>query len=882
MKADANGFLIADRAVSVESLAGAMKGVKGDTAAILALLKVGARATITQRARVLNSGASRGPSAGLMGERLPPPSVVRDETGKSLARVAAALARERDERGRFKPYPTAELTEVAKAVKDMTRRQAAEHAEEKRERAKRSSKGAGGAQSGPESPAQASGASNGGKPPRGPQSGSATPLQAGANTGNADATRDARGRFVGKGGGAGEGGDGASNAGGGRAKREREGGEGFLSKLKGLFTGFKSPNMPGVEGYDKVDPTVEASKELGSMIKAPLAAVGTVGKAVVGRGFSAASKLPAAPWYRRILRELHMFRGESSAFGNAETRVLKEIERKTGGGKTEGKGMLASLAGGVGSLFGGRGIMSLLKRGGGGLLGLGKNMLKRLPLLGALFAGGSALASIFGPGDPNKSPEQNRTDRFTGAGSGIGAIIGGGLGMFLGPVGAMIGGVIGDRVGELVGAWLATVDWSKVGETITGAWDGAVKWIKDEWKVVTDKLDGITKAVGDAWTAVVSGISTFLKDKLGLDLGPVIDGLTKFFKPAVDKAKELGGKAVDGAKAVGGAVAGYVADRGAKMAEPIARTGGALMEWGEGIYSKLDKGYRRKQSFDGIKGGDGLAKYGSYTDDEAAKIRELKRSGANTSANLAGGMPADVRDKIVAAALKNGLDPKTMLEFASMESGGNANAISSTGAAGIFQFTGATASGVGIKDRFNADQNIQGGMQLANANAAMLQKSGLPVNAANLYMMHQLGPGAAKEIIQGAKDGKSISQLSDSAQKAVSLNYGAGSKTAADYLAKNSAALEARGKSVVGDMSNLGGTLPAPTVAVAAASPPPAPPVPPSPVAPATAPPTVAADIPQPLNSPGPIDVRVSQDSTVGQDLSDRRLAQIATGGISA
>jgi putative chitinase len=85
-----------------------------------------------------------------------------------------------------------------------------------------------------------------------------------------------------------------------------------------------------------------------------------------------------------------------------------------------------------------------------------------------------------------------------------------------------------------------------------------------------------------------------------------------------------------------------------------------------------------------------------------------------------------------------------------------------------------------------------------------------------------------------------------------------------------------------GDASVAAPSMPAPTATVAAAAPPPAPPVPPSPVAPATAPPTVSADIPQPLNSPGPIDVRVSQDSTVGQDLSDRRLAQIATGGISA
>ena len=41
------------------------------------------------------------------------------------------------------------------------------------------------------------------------------------------------------------------------------------------------------------------------------------------------------------------------------------------------------------------------------------------------------------------------------------------------------------------------------------------------------------------------------------------------------------------------------------------------------------------------------------------------------------------------------------------------------------------------------------------------------------------------------------------------------------------------------------------------------------------------ANIPQQMNTPGPVDVRVSDGKAVGQDLNDKRLAQIATGGIS-
>ncbi|ABO60615.1 transglycosylase SLT domain-containing protein (plasmid) [Burkholderia vietnamiensis] len=953
IKADSQGFLIADKALDHSDLTSGLNGIRSDTGAILALLQHGAKTGLLRRQKVPNpnSGASSLQAASPRAR-----ANARNTSGAPstasvpLPRVNASTAawdRARDERGRFvarapatesvmpmraptlapdaaspastdgraprrpraaQPAPSTDLTPVTQAVNSLTRAQAAQAAQAARE-----------------SRAQAS-AKNQGK-------------DEAAAARAANQTRDARGRF---------GSGGASDGGDSRS---------LFSKLKGLFS---RPSAPDMGDFDKVDPTIEAAHEMGKMLGGPLGTLGNLGRSIAGRF---GGKDGAIPWYRRIFTELRLTRRQHSDFGIAEQRTLKEIERKTGVAEGGGKGgLFGLLGGGMSKLLGGMGggIMRLFVGGGGllkllgrGALGLGKLGLRRLPLLGALFAGGSALASMFGPGDPNKSDEENRKDRFTGAGSGIGALLGGGIGMLLGgPVGAVVGGVLGDKVGELVGAWLATVDWSKVADTITGAWKSTVGFFKDSWKTVTDKLGEISKTVSDAWKSIVDGAKAFLKDKFGIDVDAIVQKGKEVAGAAVDQAKKAAEPVVnvaktgaEKAKEIGKAAVDYGKERVEKMAAPIARAGGAVMDWGEGIYSKLNKGYRRKQSFDGVKGGDALAKYGTYTDDEAAKIKELKASGANTSANLPGGMQPEIRDKIITASQKNGLDPKTMLEFAAMESGGNANAISSTGAVGIFQFTGSTASGVGIKDRFNADQNIQGGMQLANANAAQLTKAGLPVTAANLYMMHQLGPGAAKEIIQGAKDGKNISQLSGNTQKAVSLNYGKGSTTAAEYLAKNSAALEARGKSVVGDMSNL--SVPAtalasakpadkatavasnaPTKPVAPASPSPSPspatsvqpgvppalasttvavaaspaPVVPPPVvtaaappspprvsiaaasvpAPSNVPPAAQASIPVPMNSAGPMEVHVSNDQPVGQDLRDRRLSMIATGGIAA
>lgn len=328
----------------------------------------------------------------------------------------------------------------------------------------------------------------------------------------------------------------------------------------------------------------------------------------------------------------------------------------------------------------------------------------------------------------------------------------------------------------------------------------------------------------------------------------------------------------------------------------------------------MPKGYRHKALFDGIQGGDSLTKYGSYTDEEAAKIRELKTSGANTSANVKGGMSLEVQDKISAQAKKTGLDPVMMQKIAAMESGGNANAVSSTGAAGIYQFTGQTASGVGIKNRFDVDQNIEGGMKLTKQNQAALDKAGLPVSAENLYMMHQLGPKAAQEVIRGAAEGKSKADMSPETQKAMNLNYGANSTTAADYIATNKKALDDRYASVTKETGGAQTAIakanspqpPAETSAVASAATVQAPAtpaapatkaVPVAPVAPVVAsvsmpPVSVAPSVPAVAEAP-PITVPMAsnagsgpaiitaQAKDVGQDVRDRGIAHIVTGGLA-
>jgi hypothetical protein len=224
---------------------------------------------------------------------------------------------------------------------------------------------------------------------------------------------------------------------------------------------------------------------------------------------------------------------------------------------------------------------------------------------------------------------------------------------------------------------------------------------------------------------------------------------------------------------------------------PSAVASPMILASGGELAKNLPKDYRSQFNFTDMRNAEKLSKSGTYTKQEADTIVYLRKNQIDTSAHPEGGMPSVVESKIRARAKAYGLDPEMMLKVASLESGGNPNAISATGAIGIFQFTGKTATGYGIRNRFDIDQNIEAGMRLTKWNAQNLEKNDLPLSAINLYMMHQLGPVAAKEVIRAASKKSKISSLSSRTQSAIRLNYGGReSKTADEFLRKNEEGLD--------------------------------------------------------------------------------------------
>lgn len=186
---------------------------------------------------------------------------------------------------------------------------------------------------------------------------------------------------------------------------------------------------------------------------------------------------------------------------------------------------------------------------------------------------------------------------------------------------------------------------------------------------------------------------------------------------------------------------------------------------------------------------------GVYSRLAKARLNSLELAWANLivarkvsiSGRMGKSMLPIVRNVIISRSKAHGLDPDMMLKVASMESGGDPNAVSSTGAIGVYQFTAATASAMGLQNRFDLDANVEAGILLTKQNTRSLPKniSG-PLSA---YISHQIGISSAKEVLSSHPSRK-ISSLSPRAQRAIRVNVGRNSKTVGEYLKANSDKLE--------------------------------------------------------------------------------------------
>ena len=114
----------------------------------------------------------------------------------------------------------------------------------------------------------------------------------------------------------------------------------------------------------------------------------------------------------------------------------------------------------------------------------------------------------------------------------------------------------------------------------------------------------------------------------------------------------------------------------------------------------------------------------------------------------------DIMELIIEESKESGIDPEFLLTMANIESAFNPNARNKySGAAGLYQFVPSTARAYGLKNPYDPKQAIRSVIKFTEANAAILARSGIPVNGANLYLAHQQGAGGAVALYRSAARG---------------------------------------------------------------------------------------------------------------------------------
>ena len=99
-----------------------------------------------------------------------------------------------------------------------------------------------------------------------------------------------------------------------------------------------------------------------------------------------------------------------------------------------------------------------------------------------------------------------------------------------------------------------------------------------------------------------------------------------------------------------------------------------------------------------------------------------------------------IKQMLVDAARKHGVDESLVLAVANAESGYRSDAVSSVGAVGVMQLMPGTAASLGVTDSFDAKQNIDGGVRYLKQ---MLGRFGGDISLA--LAAYNAGPGAVEK-----------------------------------------------------------------------------------------------------------------------------------------
>lgn len=292
---------------------------------------------------------------------------------------------------------------------------------------------------------------------------------------------------------------------------------------------------------DNIDPAINAFNEVAQPLSRGYQAI-----------FSGTKEKKQNSWFGKIFKELKLSRTQDSEYNRASQRVLDDIEENT-----VGNGSSSSSSSGVSmpSMSGVGGMMGVLKI----IPALSKGLLKKIPLIGGLLSTLAAGFDIFG-NESDDSLTRREKDQKNGSAAGgaagtiggmfAGAKMGAMVGAFAGPIGAAIGTAVGGAagmffgdqagqiIGEQIGSWTNDLRSADIPGMITSTWSAAIAGFSVAWDGMKEASE---KALG--WISDKADYANnLIKEKTGIDVKEIAGTLK-------DKASVIGGDLLEKGKA---------------------------------------------------------------------------------------------------------------------------------------------------------------------------------------------------------------------------------------------------------------------------------------------------------------------------------------------
>lgn len=548
---------------------------------------------------------------------------------------------------------------------------------------------------------------------------------------------------------------------------------------------------------DRIDPTIDAIKELGSIAsvgidagKKALSVSNTLiakPAMALGRGIKGLFKpktdainSPVA-WYKRIWLTLRQGNRQDQTQHAQEQRRLDELVRGQGQRGSSDSSFLMMLGLGIAALlaaiknikfpslddikdkFKGLGtdnqspvpvvkvpkLNSTIIQANPALKWLSETkvgqtvskFLKRLPFISsAIEAGAGGINAVNIANDANLTEEQKQRKQSENAGQTGGAIVGGLTGSTLGMAAGAIGGPLGIAVGGLVGSWLGTeggrivggaiggwvddlrkVDiagrisnawngfitpltpmFSSIKDTAVGAWQSVATVTKETWAKTANSWNNFVaeaktqfggimagmEAVGDFFANVGDVWNTWIKNATGIDVKENLKRSKEAIDKKVDNANDYVGQKLDQAGQ-------FFADVGQSIKNtPIVEAVGGFFS---GLTTETDKEKQATLKNKTVQG---------FTPKKPTAKKATKPKAKSTQDNYQQYKPL-LEGVYSQKGFKDSQAQAFLKAQVEAESGFNPNAVSKKGAFGLTQFMPETAKQYGV-DKNNVQSQVVG------------------------------------------------------------------------------------------------------------------------------------------------------------------------------